>query len=57
MRHVNRWLSLVRVVFWIVMIPVAFVLGWASSVPFVAFISLWALVETAFSAYRADSPS
>ncbi len=52
-----RRFSLVRTIFWIVLTPIAYILGWLSSVEFVSLLSIWALVETSFSAYRADSPS
>ncbi len=49
-----RWFSLGRVFLWIIVGAIAFPLGWWASVPFVSFLSLWALVETAFAAWRAD---
>lgn len=52
-----RRFSLIRVIFWISLAPVAYVMGWLESVTFVSFLSLWALVETAYAAYRADVPT
>lgn len=43
-----------RVAVWAVMVPVAFVTGWLQSVVFVSLLSLWALVESAWAAYRAN---
>ncbi len=37
---------------WLVMVPVAFLTHLASSVPFVTFLSLWALVATEHSAWQ-----
>ena len=39
--------------FWIVMIPIAFVLHWLESVTFVSALSLWALVSGHWSAWQA----
>jgi hypothetical protein len=47
--------DLARVGFWLILTPVAFFAGWLSNVAFVSLISLWALVETAWAAYRAES--
>ena len=49
--------SLARVIFWLALSPVAWWQGWLKSVTFVSFISLWALVETSWAAYRADRPT
>lgn len=49
--------SLLRVWFWLALTPVAYVFGWLNSVTFVSFISIWALVETSWAAYRADRPT
>lgn len=49
-----RKFSLARTAFWIALVPVAYFTGWLKSVTFVSLLSLWALVETAFAAYRAD---
>ncbi len=49
MRRVNGWLT----IFWIAMIPIAFVLGWLQSVVFVSALSLWALVSGHWSAWQA----
>lgn len=49
MRHVNGWLT----IFWIAMIPIAFVMGWLESVTFVSALSLWALVSGHWSAWQA----
>jgi hypothetical protein len=49
MRRLNGWMT----VFWIVMIPVSFELGWLKSVAFVSALSLWALVTGHWSAWQA----
>lgn len=49
MRRVNGWFT----IFWIVMIPTAFVLHWLQSVVFVSALSLWALVSGHWSAWQA----
>jgi hypothetical protein len=41
------------VVFWIVMIPISYELGWLSSVAYVSALSLWALVSGHWSAWQA----
>lgn len=49
MRRVNGWFA----VFWVVMIPVSYELGWLKSVAFVSALSLWALVSGHWSAWQA----
>ncbi len=49
MRRVNGWMT----VFWIVMIPVSYSLGWLSSVTYVSALSLWALVTGHWSTWQA----
>jgi hypothetical protein len=49
MKHVNGWLT----IFWIVMIPLAYFMGWLESVVFVSALSLWALVSGHWSAWQA----
>lgn len=49
MRKVNGWLT----IFWIVMIPLALIMGWLESVVFVSALSLWALVSGHWSAWQA----
>jgi len=49
MRRVNGWFT----IFWVAMIPVAFVLGWLKSVVFVSALSLWSLVSGHWSAWQA----
>lgn len=49
MRRVNGWLA----VFWMAVIPVAYVTGWLESVTFVSALSLWALVSGHWSAWQA----
>ncbi len=46
--------SLVRTIFWAAMAPAAYLLGWLNSVVFVSLVSIWALVETAYAAWRSD---
>jgi hypothetical protein len=49
MRRVNGWLA----IFWIVMIPVSYELGWLKLVTYVSALSLWALVSGHWSAWQA----
>lgn len=49
MRRINGWLT----VFWMVMIPVSYELGWLRSVTFVSALSLWALVSGHWSTWQA----
>jgi len=49
MRRINGWLT----IFWIAMIPTAFLMGWLKSVTFVSALSLWALVSGHWSAWQA----
>ena len=44
----------VSAVFWLVMTPVALIDGWASSVTFVAILSLWALVAASIAGFVAS---
>lgn len=50
-RHarLHFWLTLG----WAALTPVAFLLGWLSSVTFVSLLSLWALVISHWAAYEA----
>jgi hypothetical protein len=52
-RRFNFW----KTVLWLILTPVAFVLGWLESIQFVSLLSIWALVETSWAAYRADVPT
>jgi hypothetical protein len=49
MRRVNGWLT----IFWLVMIPVSYELGWLKSVAYVSALSLWALVSGHWAAWQA----
>jgi hypothetical protein len=49
-----RWFSLSRTLGWLILTPLAWKLGWLNSVSFVSLLSIWALVETAFGAWRSD---
>lgn len=49
MRRVNGWLA----IFWIVMIPISYSMGWLSSVTYVSALSLWALVAGHWSSWQA----
>jgi hypothetical protein len=49
MRRVNGWFT----IFWIVMIPISYSLGWLNSVTYVSALSLWALVSGHWSAWQA----
>ncbi len=50
MRMVNGWLT----IFWVIMIPVSYEMGWLQSVTFVSALSLWALVSGHWSAWQAS---
>lgn len=53
----SKWFrrtSLARAIGWAALTPVAYFAGWLDSVAFVSLLSLWALAETAFSAWRSD---
>ena len=52
-----RRFNALRVVFYVVMTPIAFWLDWLDSVTFVSLLSIWALVESAIAAWRADVPT
>ena len=49
MRRTNGWLT----VFWLVMIPISYELGWLRSVVYVSALSLWALVSGHWAAWQA----
>jgi hypothetical protein len=49
MRRVNGWLT----IFWVVMIPVSYSMGWLRSVTYVSALSLWALVSGHWSTWQA----
>lgn len=49
MRRLNGWLTM----FWILMIPISFQLGWLKSVTYVSTLSLWALVAGHLSTWQA----
>lgn len=49
MQRVNGWLT----IFWILLIPVAFGLGWVKDTTFVSALSLIALVLGSWSAWQA----
>ena len=49
MLRLNGWLTL----FWIVMIPISYSLGWLNSVTYVSALSLWALVSGHWSTWQA----
>lgn len=44
-------------IFWLLMIPTAVLLGWIYSVAFVAICSLYANLASDFAAWRADVPT
>lgn len=48
-----RRLNGAATVFWIVMIPISYALGWLESVTYVSALSLWALVSGHLSAWQA----
>lgn len=49
MQKMNGWLT----IFFIVLIPPAYIFGWLTSVTFVSVLSLWALVSGHLSAWQA----
>lgn len=44
--------DLARAIFWAALLVPAYTLGWLNSVAFVSLLSLWALTETAWAAFR-----
>lgn len=48
MRRINAFFTL----FWLVVAPVALLLGWTESVTFVSILSLWALIASHASAWE-----
>lgn len=52
--HLTRseWFDLSRVTFWFSLVVPSYLLGWLNSVVYVSLLSLWALVETAWAAFR-----
>lgn len=51
-RYSHVHFDLARVFFWLAITPASYLLGWLNSVVFVSLVSIWALVETAWAAYR-----
>lgn len=49
MRRLNGWLT----IFWVVMIPVSYELGWLKKVAYVSALSLWALVSGHWATWQA----
>ena len=49
MRRLNGWLT----IFWVVMIPVSYELGWLKKVTYVSALSLWALVSGHWATWQA----
>jgi hypothetical protein len=47
--------DLARVVAWAALVPAGYLLGWLESVAFVSLLSVWALVESAWAAFRAGA--
>jgi hypothetical protein len=47
--------NLARVVWWLVLTPISFFMGWLDKVVFVSLLSIWALVESAWGAFEASS--
>jgi hypothetical protein len=48
----GEWFDLARVIFWITLVIPSYFLGWLNAVVYVSLLSLWALVETAWAAFR-----
>lgn len=44
--------DLSRVLVWLALVPTSYYFGWLASVVFVSLLSIWALVETSWSAFR-----
>jgi hypothetical protein len=49
MRRLNGWLT----IFWVLMIPVSYQLGWLTKVSYVSALSLWALVSGHWATWQA----
>jgi hypothetical protein len=52
--HAFKRYHLYATLFWMAMIPVAFITGLARSIAFITLISLWALVSTEWGAWQAS---
>jgi hypothetical protein len=52
--RVLMWAHGVKAVAWIVMIPISILTSLKDSVPFVVFLSLWALVESSIASWQAS---
>lgn len=50
-----RRFSAIRTLVYVGLTPVAYLLGWLSSVRFVSLLSIVALVESAIAAWRSDA--
>lgn len=48
----GEWFDLGRVIFWIILVIPSYAFGWLGFVSFVSLLSIWALVETAWAAFR-----
>jgi hypothetical protein len=46
------WIHGIKTIGWVVMIPISLLTSLKTSVPFVVFLSLWALVESSISAWQ-----
>jgi hypothetical protein len=44
-----------RVIWWLVLTPIAYLMGWLDKVAFVSLLSIWALVESAWAARQASA--
>jgi len=49
------WFNLARVLWWLILTPVAYFTGWLTAIAFISLLSIWALVETAWGAFQAPS--
>lgn len=54
-RDRQDWFNLARVIWWLILTPVAYFAGWLDKVTFVALLSIWALVEAAWGAFQSPS--
>lgn len=52
----SRWLNLLAALVWAAMMPIAYVLGWLSSVSFISTASVYANFASHVAAWRADVP-
>jgi hypothetical protein len=51
---VLMWIHGVKAIGWVIIIPIALLTSLQASVPFLVFLSLWALVESSVASWQAS---